>query len=347
MAEGPLVSVLLPCFDAERFVEAALDSLIDQTYGNLEILAIDDASGDGTPRMLEEYAARDGRVRTLRNDRNLGLIGTLNRGVAEARGELIARMDADDIAASRRIERQVETLLRRPEVDVVGTAIAMVGSGRGRSLGPRPVRCVSPGGARFTALFATPVVHATILARASIMRTHPYGSSPDSLHAEDYELFTRMLEEGAGFCNVDEPLMTIRANPHSVSLQHEQTQVANFVACAARHLERTLDVRPDPGAHRVLVNRMNKTVTGRNLADGLGWLDRIERMLLAREPGSAEEIRRSADMQRADILVQAALKAPPAVRLRAGWLALRYGRRLLAAGSRGYLASKLGLSSPW
>jgi glycosyltransferase involved in cell wall biosynthesis len=342
VAEQPLVSVLFPCFDVERFVGDALDSLLAQTYGSLEILAIDDASGDGTGRILEGYAARDDRVRVLRNERNLGLIGTLNRGVGEARGELIARMDADDVAASGRIERQVEALLRRPEIDVMGTAIAIIGSGRGRALGPRPVRCVSPGGARFTALFATPVVHATILARAPVMRAHPYGTSPDSLHAEDYEMFTRMLEDGAGFGNVAEPLMTVRANQQSVSLRHEQTQVTNFVACAARHLERTLGIRPDPGAHRVLVNRMDETVTGRDLGDGLDLLDRVERMFVAREPRAAGEIRRSADLQRVDILVQAALKAPPAVRLRAAGGALRHGRRLLAAGPRGYLASKLG-----
>jgi glycosyltransferase involved in cell wall biosynthesis len=346
VAEQPLVSVLFPCFEAERFVGAALGSLLDQAYDKLEILAIDDASSDGTGRILEEYAARDDRVRVLRNERNLGLIGTLNRGVGEARGELIARMDADDVAASERIERQVEVLLCQPEIDVAGTGISIVGSGRGRALGPRPVRCVSPGGARFTALFATPAVHATILARAPVMRAHPYGTSPDSLHAEDYEMFVRMLEDGVGFGNVDEPLMTVRANPQSVSLQHERTQVANFVACAARHLERTLGIRPDPGAHRVLVNRMNGTVTGGELRAGLTLLDHIEETFVAREPGAAEEIRRSADLQRVDILVQAALKAPPAVRLRAGRLALCYGRRLLAAGSRGYLASKLGFSKP-
>ena len=344
MAEQPLVSILFPCFDAERFVGEALDSLLAQTYGKLEILAIDDASGDGTGRILEELAARDDRVRVLRNERNLGLIGTLNRGVAEARGELIARMDADDVAASERIERQVEALLGQPEIDVVGTGISIVGSGRGRALGPRPVRCVSPGGARFTALFATPAVHATILARAPTMRAHPYGTSPDSLHAEDYEMFTRMIEDGVQFSNVDEPLMTIRANPHSVSLQHERTQVANFVACAARHLERTLDVQPDPGAHRVLVNRMDETVTRRDLEAGLALLDRIERIFVAREPGAAGEIRRSADMQRADILVQAALKAPLAVRFRAVSLALRHGPRLLSPAPRSYLTSKL---RPW
>ncbi len=345
VSDPPLVSILLPCFDAERFLPEALDSLLEQTYGNLEVLALDDGSSDGTPRILEERAARDDRIRVLRSETNRGLIRTLNRGVPEARGELIARMDADDVAASGRIEKQVEALMGRPEIDVVGTAIAMVGSGRGRSLGPRPVRCVSPAGARFAALFVTPVVHATILARAPIMRAHPYGTSPDSLHAEDYEMFTRMLEDGAGFSNLDEPLMTIRANPQSVSLQHERTQVANFVACAARHLERTLEIRPDPGAHRVLVNRMDETVTGADLEDGLALLDRIERTFVAREPAATEEIRRSADLQRVDILVQAALKAPPAVRLHAARLALRHSRRLLSAGPRGYLASKLGLST--
>lgn len=341
MAERALVSVLLPCFDAERFVGAALDSLLDQTYGELEVLAIDDASGDGTLGILEAYAARDERVRVLRNERNMGLIATLNRGVAEARGELIARMDADDVSARRRIERQLEALRCRPDVDVVGTAIELVDGRSGRRLKPRPLRCLTPEGARLTALFATPVAHVTILARAPAMRAHPYGTSPDSLHTEDYELFTRMLADGVGFCNVDEPLMTVRANPHGVSLRHEEIQVENFVRCAARHLERTLGVRPEPAAHRVLVNRIDAAVGARDLREGLRWLDRIEREFLRREPDSAVEVRRAADLQRADILLQAALKGRTDVRLLAGPLALRYGRRLLSPAARRYLAGKL------
>jgi glycosyltransferase involved in cell wall biosynthesis len=341
VAERPLVSVLLPCFDAERFVGAALDSLLDQTYGALEILAIDDASGDGTLGILEAYAARDERVRVLRNERNLGLISTLNRGVAEARGELIARMDADDVSARRRIERQLETLRRRPDVDVVGTAIELVDDRSGRRPRPRPLRCLTPEGARFVALFATPVAHVTILARAPAMRAHPYGTSPYSLHTEDYELFTRMLADGIGFCNVDERLMTVRADPHGVSLRHEEIQVENFVRCAARHLERTLGMCPEPAAHRVLVNRIDATVGAHDLREGLRWLDRIEQEFLGLEPGSAAEVRRAADLQRADVFIQAALKGRPSVRAIAAPLALRYGRRLLSPPTRRYLAGKL------
>lgn len=341
MNSEPLVSVVLPCYEAERFLAEALDSLLGQTYGRLEILAIDDGSGDGTATILGEFAARDERVRVLRNAENQGVIRTLNRGVVEARGEIVARMDADDVAASTRIERQVEVLAGRPEIDLVGTGVEVVDGESGRRLRPRPVRCLEPGGARFAALFATPAMHMTIAARAETMRAHPYGGTPDSLHTEDYEMFARMLDGGAGICNVDEPLMTVRVDPGSVSARHEEIQVENFVRCAARHLERTLGACPEPAAHRVLANRIDETVGPGDLREGLRWLDRIEREFLRREPGATVDVRRAADLQRVDVLVQAALKGSPAVGLAAAPLALRYGRRLLSPPARRYLAGKL------
>jgi len=340
VSSGPLVSVVLPCYDAERFLPAALDSLLAQTYRNLEVLALDDGSGDATPGILAEFAARDGRVRVLRNAANLGVIRSLNRGVAEARGEIVARMDADDVAAPTRIERQVEMLAKRPEIDLVGTGVDVVNAG-GRPLRPRPVRCLEPGGARFAALLVTPVMHMTIAARAPVMRAYPYGGTPDSLHTEDYEMFARMLDGGVGFANVDEPLMSVRSDPSSVSARFEKIQVENFVRCARRHLERTLGLQLPPGSHRVLVNRIDATVGAGDLRAGLRWLDRVEREFLRREPGAAAEVHRTADLQRVDILVQAALKGSPAVRCAAAPLALRYGRRLLSSPARSYLVGKL------
>jgi glycosyltransferase involved in cell wall biosynthesis len=337
----PLVSVVLPCYEAERFLAQALESLLSQTYGELEVIAIDDGSSDATPGILGEFAARDNRVRVFRSPENRGVIRTLNRGVAEARGEIVARMDADDVAAPTRIECQVEVLASRPEIDLVGTGVEVVDGETGRRLRPRPVRCLEPSGARFAALFATPAMHMTIAARVETMRAFPYGGAPDSLHTEDYEMFARMLGSGVGICNIDEPLMTVRVDPRSVSARHERIQVENFIRCAARHLERTLGLHPRPPAHRVLVNRIDGTVGARDLRDGLRWLDRVEREFLRREPGAAAEVRRAADLQRVDILVQAALKGSPAVRCAAAPLALRYGRRLLSSPARGYLGGKL------
>jgi hypothetical protein len=336
-----LVSIVLPCFNAAHVLAAALDSLLGQTYEHLEILALDDGSTDATAEILALYAARDVRIRVIRSHTNTGLIATLNRGVAEARGDFIARMDADDISAPGRIERQVEALMARPEIGLVGTGFELVSADGRRSLRPRPVRCLEPGGARFMALLATPVAHVTIVARARVMRSHPYGLSRDSLHTEDYELFSRMLESGVAFLNLDEPLMTVRVDSQGVSLRHEQIQVSNFVACARRHLERTMGSLPDVEAHKVLVNRLGPATTPRDLAGGLRWLDRIEQTFLAREPASAREVRAVADMQRVDILTQAALKGSLHVRLAAAGLAVRYAARILSAPARHYLATKV------
>ena len=336
-----LVSVVLPCFDAERFLPEALDSLLAQTYEDLEIIAIDDGSADATPDVLSRYAARDARVRVLRNERNRGLIPTLNRGVADARGEFIARMDADDVSALRRIERQVQALVLRPEVDVVASGVELIDEG-GRALGRRVrPRAMEPAAARFMALFATPVAHPTVLARASVMKAHSYGISNDSLHTEDYELFTRMLIAGVAFMNIDEPLVAWRVSSSSVSRRHESIQIENFVACARHQVERTLGFRPEPGAHRVLVNRIDGDVTARDLSAGLRLLDRIEVDFAAREPGAASEIAGIADEQRVDILVQANLRGRPRLRLAAVALALRYARRLVSPRALRYTAEKL------
>ena len=342
----PLVSVVLPCFNAERFLHEALKSVLRQTYRDLEVVALDDGSRDATARILERHAAQDARVRIMANDNNLGLIPTLNRGVAEARGDFIARMDADDVAAPARIERQVQTLTVRHEIGVLGAGIELVDQAGRRSRRQAPVRCREPGAARFMALFATPVAHVTTLARASVMRAHPYGTSPDSLHTEDYDLFTRMLADGVEFLNLDEHLVTVRVNDGSVSRRHEALQVANFVACARRHLERTLGLQPDPSAHKVLVNRMDDAISAHDLEAGLRCLDRVEEMFLSREPGATREVVGIADEQRVDVLVQAALKGSPRVRLAAGRLAGHYGRRLRSRRARRYLAGKLGRSMP-
>jgi hypothetical protein len=184
-------------------------------------------------------------------------------------------------------------------------------------------------------------MHPTIAARAELMRAHPYGGPPESLHTEDYEIFARMLDAGAGFANVDEPLMTVRVDSGSVSARYEEVQVENFVRCAGRHLERTLGVRPDPAAQRVLVNRIDATVGAGDLREGLRWLDRIEREFLRREPDAAAEVRRAADLQRVDVLVQAGLKGRPGARAAVAPLALRHCRRLLSPPARRYLAGKL------
>src|SRR4051794_2980150 len=103
MSEG-LVSVLLPVYNAEKFLRKALDSILFQTHSDFEIIAVDDGSVDSSLQILKEYA-HDARVRILSRP-NTGLVGALNDAIGMARGQFLARMDADDIAISTRLERQ-------------------------------------------------------------------------------------------------------------------------------------------------------------------------------------------------------------------------------------------------
>ena len=338
-----VVSVILPCYNAGDYVSIAVQSILDQTYQDLEILAIDDGSTDATLERLKSLAARDCRVRILENGANRGLIATLNRGLDEASGAFIARMDADDRSHPGRIEAQVSALGRRDDCGVVGTQAVAV-DGDGRALRKMPLRCVEPAAAAFLSLFATPILHPTMLARSEVMSRYRYSTVASSLHTEDYELFARMIRGGVGFLNIAEVLYDYRIWPGRVSERFEREQVENFAVTARAHLGEMLDVVLDASAHRALINRMDRSCSPLALATALHQLDMLRRRFQASVPTTGmggDEVLRIADEQRLDILLQALLKGGFTQRTAASALALRYLPRLLSAHSRRYLIGKL------
>jgi glycosyltransferase involved in cell wall biosynthesis len=121
---NPKVSVVMPAYNAERFVREALDSVLNQSFSDFELIIVDDCSKDGTWQILTEYAAADPRVVLVHNEQNLGEAGARNSGLQVARGEYIAAMDADDVLLPDRLMLQVNYLDAHPEVGVLaGQAI--------------------------------------------------------------------------------------------------------------------------------------------------------------------------------------------------------------------------------
>ena len=143
-----LISVVVPCYNAGDYVAEAVGSILDQTHTALEVFAIDDGSTDHTLDQLESLARGDARVRVIVNSDHFGLVSTLNRGVEEARGEYIARMDADDWSHPERFQRQVALMEQRPDVDIVGVAADLMDR-KGVQVGRLPLRCLQPQAARF------------------------------------------------------------------------------------------------------------------------------------------------------------------------------------------------------
>jgi len=123
---SPSVSVVMPAYNSEKYIGRAIESILNQTHEDLELIIGDDCSTDSTWEIIREYAKRDTRVKPFRNEVNSGAAATTNRGVEMATAELIAGMDSDDISVPHRLERQLELLHDQPEVAVVGSYVSHI-----------------------------------------------------------------------------------------------------------------------------------------------------------------------------------------------------------------------------
>jgi glycosyltransferase involved in cell wall biosynthesis len=180
------VSVVLPVRDGERFVREAVESVLAQTYADLELIVVDDGSADATPEILRGF--RDDRLRVLRQE-PAGLVAALRRGVAEARAPLVARMDADDVSEPTRLERQVELLERRPRVGMVAAWTAVIDE-EGRELRREVLPPAHEDLAR-RLLLRNPFQHGSVVVRRDALEAA--GGYRDDYGAnEDYDLWRRL-----------------------------------------------------------------------------------------------------------------------------------------------------------
>jgi len=200
--------VILPVHNAAATLEVAVGSLLGQTHRDLRIIAIDDGSTDASLEILR--GIRDDRMLLVVNEENLGLPATLNRGVALAEAPFIARMDADDVAHPSRLEKQVQALLARPDLDLLGTAVVCIDS-QGRLLGQRTFPATHP--EIVTRPYRSiPLAHPTWCGRREWFVGHPY--DPSDLKAQDQSLLRRAMD-GSCYGNLTEPLLAYRESTSS------------------------------------------------------------------------------------------------------------------------------------
>jgi len=187
-SDAPRVSVVMPVHDGERYLRAAIDSVLAQTLGNLELIVIDDGSTDGSAAIVR--GMEDPRIRLIANDRKLGLAASLNRGVAEARGEFIARLDADDLAMPERLARQVAFMDANPHVALLGSWYVEI-SEEGRPLARRRLP-TEHWDLRWHLCVTCPFVHSAVLWRRSLVAERVGGYDETIVYGEDYDLWKRL-----------------------------------------------------------------------------------------------------------------------------------------------------------
>lgn len=218
MRQKPLVSVLIPCYNCEEYVEEAVMSIVKQTYSNLEILVIDDGSTDNTGCILQGLAKKDNRIKYIKNTTNLKLIKNLNKGLDLCKGKYIARMDADDISLPERIEKQVNFLEKHSEIGIVGTYIQIFGVRKGvwrMDTSDKYIRAH---------LFCnTSFAHPTVMIRTSVLRDNCLYYKTEYPHAEDYKLWCDMAQY-TKLANIPEVLLYYRINQTQVSNKFSKEQ---------------------------------------------------------------------------------------------------------------------------
>lgn len=208
-SDNPVVSVVLPVYNGEAYLRESLRSLLKQTIADFEIVVIDDGSTDESAAIAESF--NDPRIRVLHNGSNRGLIYSLNRGLEEASGTYIARMDHDDVADRNRLVVQLRFMERNPTIGLCGTWIRHFGDGRGIVKLPTHPQLIS-----VTLLFKNCIVHPTVLMRKEFLDGHALRYEEGFPNCEDYELWSRCSLRFP-VANLPKPLLRYRLHSGSVT----------------------------------------------------------------------------------------------------------------------------------
>ena len=221
---NPLVTVLMPVYNGEKYLKEAVESILNQTFRDFEFLIIDDGSTDKSAEIIKSF--NDTRIRLESNGTNLGLIKTLNNGLEMAKGKYIARMDCDDISLPKRLSVQVNFMEKHSEIGVCGSWVKIIGL-KQEFINKYPQNHEE---ARAYLLFNTPLAHPSVIVRKEVMEKHNLEYDENYKHAEDYELWSRIIDY-TKISNIPKVLLHYRMHHESVSKKNssEQAEISNKI----------------------------------------------------------------------------------------------------------------------
>jgi glycosyltransferase involved in cell wall biosynthesis len=206
--ENPLVSVVMPAYNAGKFIESAIKSILFQSYGNIELIIIDDGSTDNTLEIIKSF--NDSRIILIKNNNNIGQPLSRNKAIGSAKGKYIANADADDINMSNRVEKQVKILEENPLVDVLGSGMYIVdtfdnilGKFNGRGGYTQHEELID------TIYKESPFPHPSIMGKREWFLKYPYRQR--YYRAQDRELFLRTYQ-WSNFARIAECLFAWRVS---------------------------------------------------------------------------------------------------------------------------------------
>lgn len=231
----PKVTVLLPVYNSDKYIRESIDSIISQSFTDWDMLILNEyGSSDACTSIVKEYEQKDSRIKVIQNSKRLGLAESLNLGMREAKGEYIARMDADDISRSDRFAKQVEFLDSHPNVAVVGSYQHHFGVDIDWIHAP----ATSTEQCKSNAVFFCDLCHSTLMLRKSIFIDNELFYDNNFL-AEDFELWSRVIDFG-DIANIPEVLGEYRVGEDNITLEKKSRLHLESGRIVAKTLKRTI-----------------------------------------------------------------------------------------------------------
>ncbi|MFA0415183.1 glycosyltransferase family 2 protein [Vibrio renipiscarius] len=228
-SNAPFVSVLMPVYNAQEHLSEAIESILNQTYRNFEFIIINDGSVDSSDEIIKAYQSNDSRIKYYKNECNLKLIKTLNKGVSLCRGKYILRMDADDIALINRFEKQINYMEAYSHCVVCGTQLSYIDNDGNKV---RDITLPTDNSKIMASfLFYNPIAHPSVIMRTSIIKENKLQYDEDYLHAEDYKLWVELSKFG-DCANLGGKLLKYRVSENQISAKYgiEQKLVASKIS---------------------------------------------------------------------------------------------------------------------
>lgn len=217
---NPLISVILPVYNGEKYLEKAVSSILSQTYKNFELIIINDGSKDSSASIIAGF--KDQRIRYVDNVDNIGLIATLNKGINIAEGDFIARMDSDDISYPNRFAEQIKCFELDDTLGVVGSSADIINeNSEPRGLLKVPESHID---IKMGMLFTNQVIHPSVMLKKSVLTDFKDKVfDAKQLHVEDYALWVNLLDKTL-FFNIQTPLIQYRIHGENISVVHSEQQ---------------------------------------------------------------------------------------------------------------------------
>lgn len=266
----PTISVVLPVYNGAQFLREAMDSILQQSFSDFELLAIDDGSLDDSREVILSYS--DPRIVFLQNKKNRGLVYTLNRGLQYARGVYIARMDQDDISLPERFIQQVKFMEQHPAIGLCGTWMETIGDRTGITI----KHATDPEENKCKLLFVTVLAHPTVIFRRSILADNALRYSEDFQHAEDYEFWSRLSQQ-TYITNLPTILHRYRISPGQISHKYNKQQLECHIRAQDKLLRR-LGIIPteNEGYLHAAISFQRSVLKREYILDAAQWLSRLQ-----------------------------------------------------------------------